>query len=245
MLKELLENRIDNFHCMETSFQQNSYEMKNCVEVFGIEVKSMRIENDQIVEGYITESIIFFKSLRNGQTTITLSDGSNEAIVELFVHPSGEIVVEVKPYLGEAEIVLVYYRTILADTAIAIDLKGALKHYLVAHQLMQDEDSITEVHYQSMHPNVLKDSYAGNFTLGYHPDGKEIACTEEYILANRIATLKFSKIVILQQGIKKIIAIKMLLTFMITNHVFVSCDNVSKRSGHKGLDVNDRQLVLV
>ncbi|MFJ6210054.1 hypothetical protein [Lysinibacillus sp. NPDC092081] len=36
---------------------------------------------------------------------------------------------------------LVYYRTILADTAIAIDLKGALKHYLVTN----NDDSIAEV----------------------------------------------------------------------------------------------------
>ena len=244
MLKQLIQNRIVNLHCMETSFQQNVYEMTNCVEVLGIEAKSMRIENDQIIAGYIVDNSIFFKSMRYGQTSITLSDGNNEAIVQLLVHPSGEIVVEVKPYLGQSEIVLVYYRTILADTAIAIDLKGALKHYLVAHQLMQDEDSITEVHYQSMHQNVLKDSFAGNFTLGCHPDGKEITCAEEYILANRMATLKFSKIVIQQQGVKKIMALHMLLTFMITNHVFVSCENVHERLHHQPGD-NKSKLTLV
>ena len=243
MLKQLLRNRITTFHCMETSFQQNIYEMKNCIEVLGIEANSIQIENDQIVAGYIVDNSIFLKSMSYGQTIITLMDGSNEAIVQLFVHPSGEIVVEVKPYLGEAEIVLVYYRAILADTAIAIDLKGALKHYLVAHQLMQEEDSVIEVHYQSMHPNVLKDSSAGNFTLGCHPEGKEIAWAEEYTLANRMATLKFSKIVIQQQGVKKIMALQMLLTFMITNHVFVSCENVNECLSQ--VDVNKRELVLV
>ncbi|MFJ7951158.1 hypothetical protein ACIQZG_06490 [Lysinibacillus sp. NPDC096418] len=243
MLKQLLENR--NFRCIETSFQQNVYEMQNCIEVLGIVAKSMQITDDQIIAGYIVDSRIFLKSMQYGQTAITLTDGINEAIVELFVHPSGEIVVEVKPYLGNAEIVLAYYRTILADTAIAIDLKGALKHYLVAHQLMQDEDSITEVHYRSMHPNVLKDSYAGNFTLGCHPNGKEITFSEEYTLANRVATLQFSKIVILQKGVKKIIALKMLLTFMITNHVFVSYENVNELLSPKELEVNKGELVLV
>lgn len=245
MLKKLLENRIVNLHCMKTSFQQNVYLIHNSVKVLGIVAKSMRIENEQIIAGYIVDSRIFFKSMQYGQTTITLTDDINETILELFVHPSGEIVVEVKPYLGKAEVVLAYYRTILADTAIAIDLKGALKHYLVVHQLMQDEDSITEVHYHSMHPNVLKDSYAGNFTLGCHPNGKEITCAQEYILANRMATLQFSKIVILQQGIKKIIILKTLLTFLITNHVFVSSEIINENLSQKEMEVNKRTLVLV
>lgn len=219
--------------------------MHNCCEVLGSVAKLMRIENDQIIAGYIADSRIFLRSMKYGQTTITLMDGINEAVVELFVHPSGEIVVEVRPYLGKAEIVLVYYCTFLADAAIVIDLKGALKHYLVAHQLMQNEDSITEVHYQSMHPNVLKDSYADNFTLGCHPNGKEITCAEEYTLVNRRATLQFSKIVILQQGNKKIIALKMLLTFMITNHVFVSSENINENLSQKETETNKRKLVLV
>jgi len=222
MLKQLLEDRIVTLRYIETPFQQHVYKMQNCVEVLGIEAKSLQIENDQIAAGYIVDQSIFFKSLRFGQTNIIFTDGVNKAIVQLFVRPSGEIIEEVKPYLGNAEIVLVYYRTILEDTAIAIDLKGAFKHYLVAHQLMNVEDSIAEVHYESMHPNVLKDSYAGNFVLGCHSNGREITNAEEYALANRSATLKFSKIVIQQQGVKKIIALKMLLTFLITNHVFVS-----------------------
>lgn len=71
--------------------------------------------------------------------------------------------------------------------------------------MMNDEDSIAEVHYQSMHPNVLKDSRAGNFILGCHVDGSEISKAEEYALANRLATLKFSNIVIQQQGVKKLL----------------------------------------
>lgn len=61
MLKKLLENRILNFHCMKTSFQQNFYEMHNCVKVLGNVAKSMRIENNQIIAGYIVYSRIFFK----------------------------------------------------------------------------------------------------------------------------------------------------------------------------------------
>lgn len=219
MLKQMLEDRDGTSGCIETSFQQHVYKMQNCIEVLGIETQSLQVENDQIVTGYIVEQSIFLKSLQSGQTNITFSDGVNKANVQVFVRPSGEIVVEAKPYLGNAEIVPVYYRSILADTAIAIDLKGALKHYLVTHQMMNNDDSIAEVHYQSMHPNVLKNSYAGNFILGCYADGRENTNAEEYALANRLATLKFSKIVIQQQGIKKIITLKKLLTFMITVHV--------------------------
>lgn len=226
MLKQMLEDCKVTLGCIKTPFQRHVYKMQNCVEVLGIEMKSMQIENDQIVTGYIVDQSIFFKSLQCGQTNITFTDGVNKANVQLFVRPSGEIVVEVEPYLGDAEIVLVYYRKILADTAIAIDLKGALKYYLVTHQMMNNDDSIAEVHYQSMHPNVLKNSYAGNFILGCYADGREITNAEEYALANRSATLKFSKIVIQQQGVKKIIALKMLLTFMITDHVFVRNEEI-------------------
>ncbi|MDM5249887.1 MULTISPECIES: hypothetical protein [unclassified Lysinibacillus] len=208
------------------SFQQHVYKMQNCVEVLGIEANLLQIENDQIVRGYIVDQSIIFKSLRFGQTNITFTDGVNKASVQVFVRSSGEIVVEVKPYLKDAEKVLVYYRTILADTAIAIDLNGSLKNYLVAHQMMNNDDSIAEVHYQSMHSNVLKDSYAGHFILGCQVDGREITKAEEYALANRIATLKFSKIVIQQRGVKKIIALKRVLTFLITNHVFVNNEEI-------------------
>ncbi|MGE7696384.1 hypothetical protein ACQKNC_20200 [Lysinibacillus sp. NPDC094177] len=65
----------------------------------------------------------------------------------------------------------------------------------------------------------MKDSYAGNFILGCYADGRRITNAEEYALANRLATLKFSKIVIEQHGEKKIIALKMVLTFKITNQI--------------------------
>ncbi|MEK5232990.1 hypothetical protein MHB42_14805 [Lysinibacillus sp. FSL K6-0232] len=226
MLKQLLEGRIVTLNCKEMPFQPHVYKMQNGVEVLGIEAKSLQIENDKIVAGYIVDQSVFFKSLHFGQTNIIFSDGDNKAIAQLFVRPSGEIIVEVKPYLGKTEIIPVYYRTILADTAIAIDLKGALKHYLVARHLMKEEDAITEVHYQSMHPNVLKDSFAGNFVLGCHVDGRALQNAEEYALANRQASLKFSKIVIQQQGTRKVIAFHKLLTFMITNHVFMSYEHI-------------------
>lgn len=226
MLKQLLQDRIVTLSCIEMPFQQHVYKMQNCVEVLGIEAKSLQIENDKIITGYIVDQSIFFKSVRFGRTNVIFSDGVNKAIVQLFVRPSGEIVVEVKPYLGGAEIVPVYYRTILADTAIAIDLKGALKHYLVAHQFMNIEDSIAEVHYQSMHPNVLKDSFLGNFVLGCHMDGRNILNAEEYALANRQASLLFSKIVIQQNGKRQMIACNKLLTFMITNHVYVGYEDI-------------------
>lgn len=73
-----------------------------------------------------------------------------------------------------------------------------------------------------MHPNVLKDSYAGNFVLGCHPMGGSITNCNEYALANRIANLKFTKIIILQDGVHKIIALKMLLSFVISNRIFVN-----------------------
>lgn len=245
MLKQLLEDRIVTLSFIEIPFQQHVYKMQNCVEVLGIEAKSLQIENDKIITGYIVDQSILFKSLRFGQTTIIFSDGVNKAIVQLFVRPSGEIVVEVKPYLGDAEIVTVYYRTILADTAIAIDLKGALKHYLVAHQLMNMEDSIAEVHYHSMHPNVLKDSFAGNFVLGCHVDGRDIHNAEEYALANRQATLQFSKIVIQQNGKRRTIACNRLLTFMITNHVFVGYENIPEDLNEVNSDDGRNHLKLV
>lgn len=233
MLKLLLESRIANMYHVESSFQQHIYELKNCLEVLGIEATSLRIEYDQIAVGYIVGNSIFFKSMNPGQTSIKLSNGKHEASVQLIVQPSGKIDIDVKPYVGKAEIVFVYYRTILADTAIAIDLKGALKSYLVAHQLLHKEATILEVHYQSMHPKVLRDAYAGNFVLGYHADGREITCAEEYTLANRIATLKFSKIIIQQQGVRKEIELQKLLTFKITKHVFVSCEAIDDRLYHE------------
>ncbi|MFJ7668717.1 hypothetical protein ACIQXI_16590 [Lysinibacillus sp. NPDC097195] len=222
MLKQLLENRTVNLGYTGFSFHHHVYELQNCVEVLGIEAKSLHLEHSQIAAAYIDGKRIFIKSMHYGKTLMKLTDGRDEAIVQLSVLPSGEIHVEVKPFIGNANIVSVYFRTILADTAIAIDLKGALKSFLLANQLMNDTDSILEVHYQSMHPNVLKNSYAGNFVLGYHPTGESIANGDEYALANRIANLQFSKIVILQDGIHKIIALKMLLSFVISNRIFVN-----------------------
>ncbi|MGE7842572.1 hypothetical protein ACQKNX_17395 [Lysinibacillus sp. NPDC093712] len=222
MLKQLLENRPVNLDYTEFSFQHHVYELQNCVEVLGIKAKSLQIEHHQIAAAYIDDHRIFIKSMHYGKTMMKLTNGIDEAIVQLSVLPSGEISVEVTPYLGNSMIVSVYFRTILADTAIAIDLNGALKNFLLANQFMNDTDSILEVHYQSMHPNVLKDSYAGNFVLGCHPAGESITNGTEYALANRIANLRFSKIVILQDGMYKIIALKMLLSFVISNRIFVN-----------------------
>jgi len=223
MLKQLLENRTVNLGYSGFLFHHHIYELQNCVEVLGIEAKSLHIEHSQIATAHIdgNGNCITIKSMHYGKTILKLTDGVDEAIVQLSVHPSGEMTVEVKPFIGNANIVSVHFRTILADTAIAIDLKGALGRFLIANQLMTDTDSILEVHYQSMHPNVLKDSYAGNFVIGYYPTGESIAYGDEYALANRIANLQFSKIVILQDGIHKMIALKMLLSFVISNRIFV------------------------
>lgn len=96
-----------------------------------------------------------------------------------------------------------------------------------------------------MNPNVLKDSYAGNFIVGCYADGREITNAEEYALANRLATFKFSKIVIQQQSVKKIIALKMLLTFMITDHVFVNNEEILDCLIEDTKEVNREQSHLV
>ncbi|WP_320939969.1 hypothetical protein [Lysinibacillus capsici] len=222
MLKQLLENRIVNRHYLGLTFQQHVYELKNCEEVLGVKAKSLHIENRHIAVGYIADDSIFFKSAHFGNTMVTLTDGIHQAIIQLFVQHSGEICIEVKPYIKHGNIVPVYFRTILADTAIAIDLKGALKKFLVTHHYMIEADTIMEVHYQSMHPYVLKNSYAGHFVLGCTPDGRQVTGAEEYTLANRIANLKFSHIIIQQQGRPKLIALNILLTFVITNKIFVT-----------------------
>ncbi|WP_155592562.1 hypothetical protein [Lysinibacillus cavernae] len=224
MLKQLLENRIVNRHYLGFTFQQHVYELKNCEDVLGIKAKSLHIENRHIAAGYMTDESIFFRSLHFGKTIVTLTGDNHQAIVQLFVQHSGEICIEVKPNIKDANIVPVYFRTILADTAIAIDLKGALKNYLVTQYYMGEIDTIMEVHYQSMHPNVLKNSYAGHFVLGNHPDGRRITEAEEYILASRVANLKFSKIIIQQQGVTKTIIINTLLTFAMTNKIFVTSE---------------------
>ena len=62
MLKQLLENRIVTLSCIEMPFQQHVYKMQNCVEVLGIEAKSLQIENDKIITGYIVDQSIFLKA---------------------------------------------------------------------------------------------------------------------------------------------------------------------------------------
>ena len=84
---------------------------------------------------------------------------------------------------------------------------------------MNEEDDIMEVYYQSMHPNVLQDSIAGNFILGNHIDGLPLTNKQEYALANRIATLKFSKINLLQNGMISTLSHPLTLTFLISNQL--------------------------
>ncbi|MFJ6210055.1 hypothetical protein [Lysinibacillus sp. NPDC092081] len=97
MLKQMLEDCDVTSGCKNAPFQQHVYKMQNCIEVLGIETKSLQVENDQIVTGYIVDQSIFLKSLQCGQTNITFTDGVNKASVQLFVRPSGKIVVEVEP----------------------------------------------------------------------------------------------------------------------------------------------------
>lgn len=46
MLKQLLQDRIVTLSCIEMPFQQHVYKMQNCVEVLGIEAKSLQINYD-------------------------------------------------------------------------------------------------------------------------------------------------------------------------------------------------------
>lgn len=224
MSKKLSEDCLTNFQNAEVCFSNKRIELQNNVEVLGIEAKSLQIENDEIVAGSIIDERIYFKSLKSGSTTVALTDGKNEARIKLFVHKLGDIVAEVTPFLKYAEVVPVYYRTILNHTAIAIDLKGALKDYLISRRLMQEDDVLADVHYQSMHPNVLNHSVAGNFILGCHMNGRPLINTQEYALANRCATLKFSKINFYQQGVKVTLLQQMILTFVITDQLVQSND---------------------
>lgn len=48
-------------------FQQHVYKMQNCVEVLGIETKSLQIENDKIITGYIVDQSIFLKACVLGE----------------------------------------------------------------------------------------------------------------------------------------------------------------------------------
>lgn len=231
MINKLLEERLINHDNVENCFCIQKLELNNNIDVLGLKAHSIDIEDRQIAVGYITGDIIYFVSLAPGKTVVSLTDGQNEASIMLFVHQSGKIVTEVSPYLGRADVVPVYYQAILGQTAIAIDLKGALKDYLINHNLMNEEDDIMEVHYQSMHPNVLQDSIAGNFILGNHKDGLPLTNKQEYALANRSATLKFSKINLLQNGTKVTLSHPLTLTFMITNQLIIGESQTTKISG--------------
>lgn len=220
MLKQLIENRRE-LLVPPLFFQEHIFKMKNCVEVLGFRANKLRIDNEQIVTGYLVDNYLILKSTGRGNTTITVSNNMKEAIVQVYIRASGEMSVEVTPYIDEIEIVPVYFRPMLANTVLAIDLKGALKSYLVKNRLMDDEDILLEVHYHSMHPNVLKDSYFGNFLLGCHKNGNAISSTEEFALSGRMATLLFSKIKIQQNGFNKTLAFNKLLTFEITDYIIM------------------------
>lgn len=199
--------------------------MKNCVEVLGFKANELSIANEQMVSGYLIDNMLSLKSIESGTTTLTLLNGTKEATVHVTIHASGEMSVEITPYMGDSEMVSVYFRPILANTVLAIDLKGALKSYLVKNCLMGQEEDLLEVHYQSMHPNVLKNSYLGNFVLGCHKNGNAINFTEEFALSGRMATLSFSKIKIQHHGFTKTLEFKKLLTFGITDEIMMDDDN--------------------
>ena len=219
MVNNLSEGCLNNFGDAQSFFIDKRIELQNSVEVLGIKANRMRIENDEIVAGYIVDNIIHFKSLKQGSTLVALTDGEHEANLTLFVHNSGNIVAEVTPFLKYTEVVPVYYKILLNDTVLAIDLKGALKEYLMSRDLMDENDVLADVHYQSMHPNVLSHSIAGKFILGCHMDGVPLTNREEYALANRIATLKFSRINFYRQGVKVTLLQQMIVTFAITDQL--------------------------
>lgn len=217
MLKKLLEQR----NIAADYFQEKVYEIINNVEVFGIQATRLTIENPHVVVCYILDDKIYLKGLQPGETTIILQDEQNEtAELKVTVYRSGAIIFDAIPCLKYLQTTFVYFRKIMDETVVAIDLKEALLSYLIAAQRVQEGScSIEEVYYKSYHLNVLKDSKEGRFILGNHSNGLPILNIHEYALANRIVTLKFTKVNYLHKGVKKSIEEDLTITFIITDQI--------------------------
>ncbi|MGN7478726.1 hypothetical protein ACTHOQ_12805 [Solibacillus silvestris] len=212
MLKSLLQERVARFHT-------NVKELANGEDVFGIQATSLTVSDRNVAVGYVVDKKIFLKGVHPGETMIKLTDGDKEAFIKLTVHNTGAIVAEITPYIGNKNVVPVYFKKILGETAVAVDLKGALANYLISEGKIDADSLIEEVHYESMHPNVIDHSIDGRFILGYHINGLPLTNKQEYALANRIVTLKFSKINYRYNGSKKTLNEKIAITFKITDGV--------------------------
>lgn len=219
MLKNLLQERIVHNENISVYFKSRLIELPNDIDVLGIQATTLKIQQQSIATGYITDDKIYFKSLHPSETILTLTNQEDRAFIKLTVLSSGEIVTEITPCLKNKKIVPVYFKRVLGATAIAIDLKGALTHYLIAEGKVYQDSLIEEVHYQSLHQNVIDHSMNGCFILGCHVNGLPLTNRQEYALANRVATLRFSKIVSRYNGVKITLEEDFLLTFMITDEI--------------------------
>ncbi|MEC1178011.1 hypothetical protein P9B03_05900 [Metasolibacillus meyeri] len=219
MLKNLLQERIIHKENTLAYFSHQLVELSNDVDVLGIQATTLQIQDQSIVASYIVDDKIYLKSLRSGETIITLINQKNKAFIKLTVLNSGGIVTEITPCLKNKKIVPVYFKRILGATAVAVDLKGALIDYLISEEKIYEDSLIEEVHYQSLHPNVISHSVNGRFILGCHANGLPLTNSQEYALANRVATLKFSKIAYRHNGVKITLEEELLITFMITDEV--------------------------
>ncbi|WP_042475967.1 hypothetical protein [Bacillus ndiopicus] len=219
MLKNLLQERTIHIENISSYFNSKLIGLSNDVDVLGIRATTLKVQDQSVAASYIVDNKIYLKSLRPGETIITLTDWSDKAFIKLTVLNSGDIVTEVTPCLKNKKIIPVYFKRILDATAIAVDLKGALKNYLISEGKIGEGDLIEEVHYQSLHPNVLNHSINGRFILGCHVNGLPLANNQEYALANRIVTLKFSEVNYRRRGIKISLNEDFLITFMITDQI--------------------------
>ncbi|KYG90416.1 hypothetical protein A0U40_05425 [[Bacillus] sp. KCTC 13219] len=212
MLKSLLQERV-------AHFQNNVKELVNNQDVFGIQATSLTVLDRDVVVGYIVDKKIYLKAVCPGTTTIKLTEGDKKAFIKLTVQNTGTIITEITPYLKNKQVVPVFFRTILGETAVAVDLKGALANYLITEEKINEGSLIEEVHYESMHPNVIGHSIDGKFILGCHINGLPLTNRQEYALANRIVTLKFSKINYRSNGLKAVLDEDITITFSITSQI--------------------------
>lgn len=220
MLKNLLQQRNVVTHNSAHYFKEEVYEVQNNLEVFGIQATRLNIEDSRIVAGYILEDKIYLKGLQPGETTIVLHDEQNEtAELRIIVACSGSMMFEIIPCLKNLNTTFVYFKKIMNKTVVAVDFKEALLQYLVVKQMLTADCSIEEVDYESFHPNILKNSEGGRFILGNHSNGLPITNGQEYALANRIVTLKFTKINYLHNAMKKVLDEELTIIFIITDQI--------------------------
>lgn len=220
MLKNLLQQRNEVIHNSFNIFQQKVYEVKNSLEILGIQATALMIENSQVVASYMLEDKIYIKGLEPGETTIIVRDAQNEtAELKVTVNYLGAISLEIIPCLKNMKTTFVYFKKIMYTFLVAVDLNEALFNYLIVEGLLNPECSIAEVYYESHNQRILKNSKEGRFILGSHSNGLPILSSQEYALANQVVTLKFSKINYLYKGMKKSLNDELTITFIITDQI--------------------------